>query len=34
LGALRVKAIRGATPDELIAEAEREIAAAMEERTQ
>jgi len=34
LRALRVKAIRGATPDELIAEAEREIAAAMEERTQ
>ena len=30
---LRAKAIRGATPDELIAEAEREIEAAMEERT-
>lgn len=29
---LRVKAIRGATPDELIAEAEQELAAAMEER--
>lgn len=29
---LRVTAIRGATPDELIAEAEQELAAAMEER--
>jgi len=32
LRVLRAKAIRGATPDELIAEAEREIEAAMEER--
>ena len=29
---LRVKAIRGAVPDALIAEAEQELAAAMEER--
>ena len=29
---LRGKAIQGATPDELIAEAERELAEAMEER--
>jgi hypothetical protein len=29
---LRVKAIRGAAPDALIAEAEQELAAAMEER--